>query len=76
MSPALFRAEATKPFKGVRNITLSDVKITRIDSGKIEFDEILGFTSDTNMATICYLRNGKQRTISIESEAVQIEANV
>lgn len=55
---------------------MSDIKIKSIDG--IEFDEILGFTADTHYTTIKYIKNDKERTISIESEAVEIEfiANV
>ena len=57
-------------------MTLAGIKITKIDGGKIKFDEIVGFTSDPVMTTISYTIKGKQRTLSIESEAVEIECNV
>lgn len=55
---------------------MSDIRIKSIDG--IEFDEILGFTADIYYTTIKYIKNEKERTISIESEAVEIEfiANV
>lgn len=52
-------------------MTLANIKITKIEG--IDFDEIIAFTTDINMATISYAKNGKQRTISIESEAVTCE---
>ncbi|MCL2517600.1 MAG: hypothetical protein FWF15_03455 [Oscillospiraceae bacterium] len=39
----------------------------------VEFDEILGWTMDPDKATVKYLINGKERLVSIESEAIEVE---
>lgn len=59
---------------------MSDIKIKSVDG--IEYDEITGFTlftdypQDKSLVTVVYLLNGKQRQITLESEAVQYEADV
>jgi len=68
--------EITNKNKISEKLKMSDIQIKSIDG--IEFDKILGFTADTSKTTLGYLKNGKERTLTIESEAVEIEfkANV
>ena len=55
-------------------MTINNIKITKING--IKFDEITGFTADAKQTTIAYTLNGKERVITVESEAVEFETNV
>lgn len=50
---------------------MSDIRIVNVNG--IVYDNILGWTADERMTTISYSINGKQRTISLESEEIEIE---
>ena len=54
-----------------KRYSVTSIRIKGIQG--IEFDEILGWTMDPEKATIKYLINGKERLLSLESGAIEIE---